>query len=344
MPAYKKAAEDIVSKITHGFFQPGDQMYSRKEICALYGVSDMTAFKIHAELQKLSVVTKTPGKGLFVNSTCTGMANKAEPSKITRICFASGANAIGPGKLFGNRLIDGIRSRIAELNLNFRVEYINSSPYGPIIINDRLNMAPDEGFITFGYTYPEMLSTLMNPTISTVTVDRVFPESSAVLSDNYDGVCQLLDYLIGQGHRHIAMATRLSSSKSDINENERAYFFEKETARRGIRGTIVLSGNINELLELFNSAERPSAFMFTSDDAALRFRRLAAERKRAAQPRITGFDDIAVEEEGLETLTTYHIECEKMGIAAVDALMTKQAERWQPHVQRRIPGRLIVRN
>lgn len=344
IPAYRKAVEDVVSKIRHGVFQPGDQIYSRKEMCALYGISEMTAFKVHAELQKLSMVKKVSGMGLFVNSTCTGKIKKAVAAAITKICMAAGANAIGPGKIFGNRLIDGVRSRIAELDLDFRVEYIKSSPYGPIIINDRLNMANDEGFITFGYTYPEVLSTLMNPAIAKVTVDRVFPESPAVLTDNYDGICKLLDYLTGQGHRHIAMASRLIGSKSDLNENERVYFFEKEMARRDIRKTLIVSGNINELLELLTSSDAPTAIMFTGDDAALKFRRIAASGKKRFKPLVTGFDDIVTEEEGLESLTTYHIECEKMGAAAVDMLMGKQVENWQPHLYTRIPGKLIVRS
>lgn len=343
VPAYRKAVEDIVSKIRHGFFQPGDQIYSRKEICALYGISEMTAFKIHAELQKLSVVTKVSGKGLFVDSTCTGMEYNTVPIKINKICLAAGANASGPG--FSSRILDGIKSRVAELDLDFRSEYIKSSPSGPIIINNRLNIANDEGFITFAYTYPEMLSVLINHTITKVTVDKVFPEVPAVLTDNYDGIYQLLEYLISRGHQHIAMASRLIGSKSDINENERVYFFEKEMARRGLRGTAIVSGNINDLLEMFKSADAPTAIMFTGDDAALKFRRIAAaDVKKRLLPLITGFDDIATEEEGLESLTTYHIECEKMGVAAVDALLTRQAERWQPHLFTRIPGRLVVRN
>jgi DNA-binding LacI/PurR family transcriptional regulator len=345
VPAYRKAVEDIASKIRHGFFQPGDQIYSRKEICTLYGISDMTAFKIHAELQKLSFVTKVSGKGLFVNSTCTGMEDNRAPIAVNKICLVGGANAIGTGTIYGSRLINGIRSRVAELNLDFRIEYIKSSPYGPIIINDRLNMAGDEGLITFGYTYPEVLSTLMNPTIATVTVERIFPESPAVLTDNYDGIYQLLEYLTSRGHQHIAMASRMVGSKSDVNENERVYFFEKEMVRRGLRGPAIVSGNINDLLEMFKSADAPTAIMFTGDDAALKFRRIAAaDVKKRLLPLITGFDDIATEEQGLESLTTYHIECEKIGVAAVDALLTRQAERWQSHLYTRIPGRLVVRN
>lgn len=344
IPAYRKAVEDIVSKIRHGFFQPGDQIYSRKEICELYGISEMTAFKVHAELQKLSVVTKASGKGLFVNSICTGLAKITTPDAICKVCLAAGANAIGPGKIFGNRMIDGIRSRIAELNLNFRIEYIKSSPYGPIIINDRMNMASDEGLITFGHIFSEVLSTLVNPAIPTVTVDQIFPESPAVLTDNYDGIGQLLEYLTGHGHRHIVMAARLVGSKSEVNENERIYFFEKEASRRGIRNTVVASGNINDLLELLNSSGAPTAIMFTGDDAALKFRRIIAAEKPGLKLAITGFDDFAVEENGVESLTTYHVECEKMGIAAVDMLMGKQAEHWQPHLYTRIPGRLVVRS
>ena len=83
--------------------------------------------------------------------------------------------------------------------------------------------------------------------------------------------------------------------------------------RRSLRGTAIVSGNINDLLEIFKSPDAPTAIMFTGDDAALKFRRIAAGGKKRLRPLITGFDDIATEEEGLESLTTYHIECEKMG-------------------------------
>jgi len=344
VPAFKKTVDDIISKINRGLFQPGEQIYSRKEICSIYNVSNMTAYKVHSELQRAGVVKTIPGKGLFANVLSTNFLKDSSPQTIDKICFIAGENTIGHGKEFGNRLIDGIRQRTNELNLNLRIECINTSPYGDMINRKVLSFAPNEGFITFAHIYPEMLMPLTDPSISKVLVNRIFPGCRSVLTDNYDGIQSLLKFIVNKGHRHIVLASGFSASSAEENENERIYFFEKEAINAKIKWQIISSGNYYDLLELLKGEDPPSAIMFTSDDSALKFIDILNSKNMKKNIQITGFDDIATETAGLENMTTYHIDCEKMGMAAVDTLVSTNIENMQKYLYKRIPGKLVVRN
>jgi DNA-binding LacI/PurR family transcriptional regulator len=79
------------------------------------------------------------------------------------------------------------------------------------------------------------------------------------------------------------------------------------------------------------------------DDVALHFRRHYLPRCAPPAPWITGFDDSAAVEPGLESLTTFRLPCEDMGRLAVRQFL-KPLNSFQQPLYERVRGTLVVRD
>ena len=64
---YLTIAQDIIDQIQAGSLRPGDQLPVEKELCDKYNVSRMTVNKALSSLVYQNYITRTPGKGSFVN-------------------------------------------------------------------------------------------------------------------------------------------------------------------------------------------------------------------------------------------------------------------------------------
>ncbi len=339
---YKNVLDLLAYKIFNGEICAGEMFYSRKTICDEFGISAMTAAKVQSELQERGLLTRVPGRGLYVNSIKKIDEIWHERLPLNKVRIIGAQNAIGPGTIFGSRLVDGIRQRCHEKKLEFNVEYINNSMIDTEILNNSHNIAADEGLVLFLHSglLHEVMIPLLSYKIRSVIANMPFPWRPSVLSDNHDGIYQLLKYLHERGLRRVIYAACFSNSPVGLNENERMEAFLQEAPRFGMEYRTILSGNYYDLLHEV-SEFRPDAVMFSADDPALKFKNMLAS-KPGKMPLITGFDDIAAEEPGLENLTTYRVDCEALGAASVDTLC-EYAFIYRSPLNKRVKGTLITR-
>gem|GEM_PF-5680623 len=91
------------------------------------------------------------------------------------------------------------------------------------ILNSNHNIADDEGLILFLHNglLHEVMIPLLSYKIRSVIVNMLFPWRPSVLTDNHDGIYQLLRHLHEKKCRKVIYAARFSSSQSCVNENER---------------------------------------------------------------------------------------------------------------------------
>lgn len=68
IPKYKEIEHDILSQMQNGTLRTGDQIPTENQLCSLYQVSRMTARKALDLLDSQGFITRTPGRGTFVNS------------------------------------------------------------------------------------------------------------------------------------------------------------------------------------------------------------------------------------------------------------------------------------
>jgi DNA-binding LacI/PurR family transcriptional regulator len=210
------------------------------------------------------------------------------------------------------------------------------------VLNSKYQIEPDEGLLVFMHSglLAEVFLLLLSPDIRSVVINRIFPDKASVMVDNRQGMYEIFNHLVDRKCRKVIFAGRFPESQSQVNESEHFNNFLHEVNIRNIEYSTVVSGNFNELLTI-TEQKNPDAIIFSGDDAALLFKKLAQDRLKSI-PYLVGFGDIAVREAGIESLTTYHIDCEAMGVAAVEQLLEHKDSFSKP-LNRRVPGKLIIR-
>ena len=87
------------------------------------------------------------------------------------------------------------------------------------------------------------------------------------------------------------------------------------------------------------------AVLFTSDQPALKFKKILKESKLKTLPLVTGFDDW-IDRKGADTehLTTVRVDFEGLGVAAVNVMLENKLEDWGWPEIVRVPCKLIARD
>lgn len=71
VPMYLQVKGEVVEQIKDGTFQLGDKVYSEKELCQKYDISNITAKRVLNELAQEGYISRQPGRGSFVTRTHT---------------------------------------------------------------------------------------------------------------------------------------------------------------------------------------------------------------------------------------------------------------------------------
>ncbi len=179
--------------------------------------------------------------------------------------------------------------------------------------------------------------------MSLVLIDNYFPKSQvdAVVSDNFEGAKQAVEYLVSKGHRQIAfIGGPTTMSNRPINK---IYTIERRAA--GYR-TALLDAGLEINYGLYESSnlsaeggylacqrllERGTKFtaLFCANDATALGAMKALREARLDVPQdvsVMGFDDIDIAQLYHPALTTVRVNKEAMGAAAVKALIERVAD------------------
>lgn len=177
------------------------------------------------------------------------------------------------------------------------------------------------------YSDPEVLE-LVNSDYPVVTIDHPFNEAISVLSDNVDGMRQLTQYIIDQGHTKIAY---IHGTKSSVTHN-RLVSFNTVLKENGIKvpdeyfveGIYRSSECAEKLtLQLLQLDDPPTCIIAPDDYAALgvmnTVRRLGL--KIPDDISVAGYDDISVAQALEPKLTTIKQDTDKIGAEAAKQLI-----------------------
>ncbi len=189
-------------------------------------------------------------------------------------------------------------------------------------IDGLIIMAPDEGSIEpiqrIARRFPVLL---VNPPSS---VDGC----SSVSVDNFEGARAVVEHLLQNGHREIAMV-RGPAGNVDAEDRFRGYRdalaaagIEAES-RLEIAGAFTETSGFQAGLELLSLKNRPTAVFAANDSMAVGL--VSALRSRGLQvPRdlaVVGFDDIVIASYLSPALTTVHVDAYELGLRAVRLLL-----------------------
>ncbi|MBN2643802.1 MAG: GntR family transcriptional regulator [Victivallales bacterium] len=346
LPLYEKLICDIKTKIERGVYRTGEKVDSLNQLCQRYGVSKITAIRAIDELQTLGLLRKVAGRGTFV----TGMRYEEQeltgyPELKSIILFSKGFIEHSADSNFAKQIYNSIVSTAYELNVDVRVEHISESElYGSTRIP--FTPKPEEGVIALARdTVIPMLYLFTDPNCRRVLVDTSVAGVPNVLTDNYDGVRQMLEYLQSLGHEHILFAARFADGQNFVNENERLEAFINLSAHFNIRGRFVTSGNFEDIFKILRQDDRPTAIFFSRDDPAIKLATDLRERgiDVPGDVSIAGYDDYATRGYELSTHTTVKVDTAQLGRSAVNQLRKAVDTLSRVPLTRRVKSHLIIR-
>lgn len=169
---------------------------------------------------------------------------------------------------------------------------------------------------------------LVNSGIPMVTIDYAFQKSYSIISDNYNGMKKLVQFIMKQGHKKIAyihgMKTLVTRNRLDgyydaLKEGQISVN-EKYTVEGHYRNPILTEELTNKLLQL---ADRPTCIIAPDDYSAVGV--ISAIRKNGLQVikdvSVAGYDGMDVQQLIGAKLTTVKQEREDIGRTAAKKLI-----------------------
>lgn len=178
------------------------------------------------------------------------------------------------------------------------------------------------------FSDPEVIE-LVQSNIPVVTIDYVFNNRIAVLSDNVNGIRDLVEFIYHKGHRRIAY---IHGADSAVTKNRVSSFYrtmeilglevsEEYIREAAYRDTATTYAVTNQLLDL---PEPPTCIIFPDDFAA--FGGINAIRERGLRiPEdisVAGYDGIPAARHLEPQLTTVRQDAEQLGCVAARQLIS----------------------
>jgi len=162
---------------------------------------------------------------------------------------------------------------------------------------------------------------------------------SAVVSDSVYGTYQLTNYLVEQGHTRIGFIGNITSTSSIL---DRYLGYCRSLLEHGVpmRSDWLISDRDERgrFIELELPEDMPGAYVCNCDEVAYQLMEKLKSLGRSIPSDISlvGFDDHVYAKLCIPLLTTYRVDVEAMGAAAVSTIIRKIKKK------RCIPGRIVV--
>lgn len=211
----------IKTNIKNGTYKSGDILPTEQQFCNQFSVSRVTVQRAMKILSEEGVVSRTAGKGTFVNQGI----NQREESAFFHLILPNRNIELyallksieeyisKQGYLFSVHILDDISNHDHQLNSAIKkILLLNPSgiicyPPNSKISDDVLEQINESG-IPF---------ILIDKELDCVTFD-------CVTSDNYGGMCELVQYVIDCGHKNITYISCDTSYGESIIKRKQAFF------------------------------------------------------------------------------------------------------------------------
>lgn len=176
--------------------------------------------------------------------------------------------------------------------------------------------------------YDKQVQELIASSLPVVTIDHVFNNRAAVLSNNIKGMEELVRYAYSKGHRKIAM---IYGDSTAVTENRRTGFYRaceecgirvpEEYVQEGRYYEPEISGKVTE--RLLALPDRPTCILYPDDFSAaggISFLRKAGFRI-PDDISVTGYDGVVLSQITTPRITTYRQDANALGSSAAKKLI-----------------------
>lgn len=307
-------------------------MVSMKDISAACGVSVATVSKAlndHSDIgeeTKINIKKVAKEMGYFPNSAAKAL--KTNRSHNIGVLFADDSRS-GLKHDFFIEVLARLKTEIEQRG--YDMTFINCAKTRKNRMT-YLNHARYRGFdgvviACIDFNNPEVLE-LVNSDIPVVTIDHLFNNRMAVISDNVKGMRELFTFVYGKGHRRIAY---IHGADSAVTQNRLSSFYKtaeelgveipdeyiKEAAYRDTDAAY------QRTLELLDLPNPPTCILYPDDFAS--FGGINAVKERGLNiPNdisIAGYDGIRIGRHLEPQLTTLRQDAGQMGAKAAESLI-----------------------
>ena len=301
-----------------------------KDIAHRCGVSIATVSK--ALNGQLDIGEATRGRILRTAEEMGYMTNAAARALKTRRTYNLGVLFVDPmhGGLaheFFSAVLDGIRSE-AERS-NYDITFINNlgSRASTYLQHCRYRGVDGVVIASADFTDP-MVTELVNSELPVVTIDHVFNNHIAVVSDNTRGMEALVRFAASRGHRRLAL---IHGEKTTVTLNRLAGFYRAcEALDIPVRDEWVREGVFHDpqgccriTKELLAQPEKPTCIFFPDDYSYIGGLNAVTEAGLRIPEDISavGYDGIPLSRIVSPVLTTWRQDTAGMGAAAASGLI-----------------------
>ena len=209
LPLYEQVARLIQGEIEKGKFAPGQKIYSIREICESFNVSDVTAKKSLRELGRRGIVRSVSGSGVFVKEAAKpGAPGSTAPEKKNTVAFLKVGANMAP--VFASE-IDFLQQEMLKLGCPMTYSVAASDEEVGSSLDQLLAMNPI-ALIVFPQHRGEFeklpyLSRIRRAGPPVLILETRSPKDSYVTTDTERATQELANYLHEIGHRRICLAT-----------------------------------------------------------------------------------------------------------------------------------------
>lgn len=208
MPLYEQVARLIEHEIDSGRFQTGEKIYSIREVCEQFSVSDVTAKKALAQLSQRGLVHSVTGSGVYVSDRQSTPA--PEPARKVVGLLKVGLH---PSPIFQYE-IDLIQQELQQSG--HPMVYTAVDVHGDVESAVKHQLEVNAGCLVVFPQHSnigasEMLRPLLKSTdLPVLILESRSEQDSYITVDTERGTTELADYLYDLGHRHICLASAFS--------------------------------------------------------------------------------------------------------------------------------------
>lgn len=203
---------------------------------------------------------------------------------------------------------------------------------------------------SFPPSWPTTIKRLSSQHSPIVDLSNVESPFDRVMSDYRSGTRELMDHLLGYGHRQIGFVYGVASEKVGLDRLEpyrealRAQRLPEEPELVAHCGTTVEEG-YKAARSLLGRRDRPTAIIAINDLQAITVLRAAADLGLSVpgDVSVAGFDDVPFSRLLTPSLTSVHRDTEKVGQTAFRLLLERMADPLLPRRTERADSRLVIR-
>lgn len=302
-------------------------MVSMKDIAVACGVSVATVSKALNDHHDISDETKEKVRekcaelGYFPNAAAKAL--KTNRSHNLGVLFADEALSGLTHDFFAN-VLDSFK-RTAEKK-GYDITFINCS--NKKYLEHVLYRGFDGVIIACINFLSDEVGELVGGKVPVVTIDHEYDNRTAVVSDNSEGVEELVKYISSMGHKKVAF---IHGELSRVTDKRIKAF--RETAKEvgiEVREDFIMEADYRNsqktyerTLELLNLKDRPTCIMYPDDFSVFGGIKAIREKKLSfpEDVSIVGYDGLRIGRELFPPLTTYMQDTESIGREAALCLI-----------------------